>query len=159
MRYGGIGEIEVFKYCKSKGLHAKFLESFDAKYDLLVESKKVDVKTRCGKVPLSPSFFLNVQAEHASADKDVIIFCYLNESNGDIQVLGGLTLSEFLHEAKLKRLGDTEPNGFAYHCDTFVIHPSQLKPLEEVIPRYSYDDTDDRIEDAKLGIGYAGVRA
>jgi len=108
---------------------------------------------------LSPSFFLNVQAEHASADKDVIIFCYLNESNGDIQVLGRLTLSEFLTKAKLKRLGDTEPNGFAYHCDTFVIHPSQLKPLEEVIPRYSYDDTDDRIEDAKLGIGYAGVRA
>lgn len=159
MRYGGIGEIEVFKYCKSKGLHAKFLESFDAKYDLLVESKKVDVKTRCGKVPLSPSFFLNVQAEHASADKDIITFCYLNETTGDIQVLGALTLSEFLHEAKLKRLGDTEPNGFAYHCDTFVIHPSQLKPLEEVIPRYSYDDTDDRIEDAKLGIGYAGVRA
>jgi len=125
--------MEVFKYCKSKGLHAKFSERFDAKYDLLVENKKVDVKTRCGKVPLSPSFFLNVQAEHASSDKDVIIFCYLNETNGDIQVLGGLTLSEFLTKAKLKRQGDRESNGFTYYCDTFVIHPNQLKAIEEVV--------------------------
>jgi len=125
--------MEVFKYCKSKGLHAKFSERFDAKYDLLVENKKVDVKTRCGKVPLSPSFFLNVQAEHASSDKDVIIFCYLNETNGDIQVLGALPLDEFLTKAQLKRQGDRESNGFTYYCDTFVIHPNQLKAIEEVV--------------------------
>jgi len=133
MRYGGVGEIEVFKYCKDKGLKAKFAPRFDSKYDLIVESKKVDVKTRCGKAPLSPLFFLNVQAEHASADKDVITFCYYNETSGAIQVLGALPLDEFLTKAQLKRQGDRESNGFTYYCDTFVIHPNQLKAIEEVV--------------------------
>lgn len=159
MRYGGIGEIEVFKYCKDKDLKAKFAPRFDSKYDLLVESKRVDVKTRCGKVPYSPIFFLNVQAEHASADKDVIAFCYLNESEGDIVVLGALSLEEFLTKAQLKRKGETEDNGFSYHCDTFVIHPNQLKPIEEVCrEREFYDNIDEKLEDQRLGLGFYGVR-
>jgi hypothetical protein len=133
MRYGGIGELEVWRHCKDKGLRAIFAPRFDSKYDLVVESKKVDVKTRCGKVPLDESFYLNVQAEHASADKDILSFCYLNETTGEIIVLGALSIEDFLMKAELKRKGQVEPNGFAYRCDTFVIHPSQLKDIEEVV--------------------------
>jgi len=113
-------------------LRACCAPSFSSKYDLVIESKKVDVKTRCGKVELSNEFYLNIQAEHASADKDVIIFCYLNERTGQVQVLGGLTMTELLTKAKLKRKGETEPNGFSYKCDTFVIHPTQLKDISDV---------------------------
>jgi hypothetical protein len=133
MRYGGIGELEVWRHCKDKGLRAIFAPRFDSKYDLVVESKKVDVKTRCGKVPLSNDFYLNVQAEHASADKDILTFCYMNERTGEIKVLGALSIEEFLSRATLKRQGQKEPNGFTYHCDTFVIHPGQLRPIEEVV--------------------------
>lgn len=148
MRYGGIGEVEVFKYCKSKGLRARFAPRFDSKYDLIVECMKVDVKTRCGKVPLNDNFYFNIQAEHASSDKDAVVFCYLNESTGDIKVVGALTMQDLLTRAKLKRMGEHEPNGFVYHCDTFVIFPAQLKKVEQCI---GYDNSDDRLEDIKLG--------
>ncbi len=109
------------------------LKDIFSPFDILCNGKRIDVKTRCGNVPLKGNYLLNCQAEHISIDKDVIAFCYFNEESLVVEVLGGLEVNNIPGIAELKRKGVGESNGFVYKCDTFVVRPESLLKLEELI--------------------------
>ena len=129
---GDLGEEYFRQMCLSKGILAeKEKDSLD--WDFNVCGKHVDVKVLRNNFGPKGDYNVNVRALQVTPYIDVFAFLFFNMTTGEHSFAGAMTKDEFLARSTLKRAGERNPNGFCYHCDTYVIAVNQLKSLENTL--------------------------
>lgn len=128
--YGALGEVIVHDYLESNDRVVKFDNTAD--YDLIVNGKTVDVKTKRTTVPPIQTFNCSISAHNTTQKCDFYIFARVNENQREGWICGWIAKEEFFKRAKFFRKGQADPKfptwKFAGSCYNLEI--SKLTPLK-----------------------------
>ena len=120
--YGALGEIIVHDYFKDKYV-CEFNSTFD--YDMIINNKKVDVKTRKAKgIPRGKCGF---PAFNPNQKCDYYFFANVSYDFKTGYIMGYVSKDDFFKLAVLKKKGDLDDDGkFIFKSDSYVIYYNQL---------------------------------
>lgn len=120
--YGALGEIVVHEYFKDK-YKCDFNSTFD--YDLIIEGKKVDVKTR--KAKGIPRGKCGIPAFNPNQKCDYYFFTNVSYDYKTAYIMGYISKAAFFKLAQFKKKGDLDEDGiFVFKSDSYVIYYNQL---------------------------------
>lgn len=122
--YGALGEIIVFDYFKSIGKKVDHSSSYD--YDLILENKKIEVKTKkVFKVDVN-NVKATVAASNTHQDCDYYFFTQVLSDMSKGYILGYKSRKRFFEEAAFKLEGDVDDNGFIFKADCYNMSVNEL---------------------------------
>jgi len=129
--YGALGEVIVHDYLESTGRRVKFDNTAD--YDLIVNGRKVDVKSKRTTVPPLPSFNCSISAHNTAQKCQIYIFARVNESRKEGWICGWIPKDEFFKRAKFFRKGQTDPKfpSWKFAASCYNLEISKLTTLEK----------------------------
>jgi len=122
---GAIGEIIVEDYTGGTEANSK-------DFDILVDERRVDVKTkRCNTTP-SPKYDCSVAAHGTKQDCDSYVFVRILTDHSKAWILGEIPKSDFYKKATRYRTGDVDPsNGFVFKADCYNLAIRELDSVKE----------------------------
>lgn len=124
---GCLGEAATASYLKLAGHVVEYSSSYD--YDLIVNGKRLEVKTkRCKSKPL-PSYECSVNKFNHTQACDYYVFTRV--TNEAVYLLGYISPAELKQKARLMKAGDTDTNicdgkPFQFQADCYNIAISDL---------------------------------
>ena len=120
---GMIGEC-MFKRIRPKSL---WVSGFN--YDFISRGKNIEIKTKVVTTPPCSHHNVNVSGANPRQKADFYVFACVLRNHSIGWLVGWLGCDEFFNIATRKKQGDTEPNGFEYKCETWVVQISQLREI------------------------------
>jgi len=120
---GAIGEIIVQDYTGG-------VEANSKDFDLLVQNRRVDVKTkRCNTTP-SPNYDCSVAAHGSKQDCDSYVFVRILTDHSKAWILGEVSKDDFYKKATRYQRGDIDPaNGFKFRADCYNLAIQELETV------------------------------
>ena len=127
--YGALGEVIVHDYLESTGRRVKFDNTAD--YDLIVNGRKVDVKSKRTTVPPLPSFNCSISAHNTAQKCDIYVFTRIHESKTHGWICGWATKTEYFKKAKFYRVGQKDPKfpAFKFKGSCYNLSINKLEEL------------------------------
>tara|TARA_R100001480_G_scaffold66099_3_gene77881 strand:+ start:399 stop:893 length:495 start_codon:yes stop_codon:yes gene_type:complete len=118
---GAIGEIIVEDYSGGEPVNNK-------DFDLVLENRRVDVKTkRCNTTP-SPNYDCSVAAHGSKQDCDSYVFVRILTDHSKAWILGEVSKDNFYKKATRYQRGDIDPaNGFKFRADCYNLAIQELE--------------------------------
>ena len=100
-------------------------------YDLILDGRRIDVKTkRCNTRPF-PHYDCSVAAHGSKQDCDSYVFVRIKIDGTCAWVLGEIDKRDFYKNATHHRRGDIDPdNGFVFKADCYNLAISELQDIE-----------------------------
>ena len=127
--YGAIGEVIVHDYLTESGRSVKFDSTKD--YDMIVNGRKVDVKSKRTTVPPIQSFNCSISAHNTTQMCDEYIFVRVHENKREAWILGRKQKSDYFSVAKFYRVGQKDPKypAFKFKGSCYNLEISKLEEL------------------------------
>jgi len=127
--YGALGEVIVHDFLKENGRSVRFDNTAD--YDLLVNGKKVDVKTRRTTVPPIQSFNCSISAHNPNQKCDIYVFARVSEDKKTGWICGWVMKDEFFKKAKFFKAGQKDPSfpSWKFSASCYNLPISKLEKL------------------------------
>ena len=96
-------------------------------YDLILDGKRIDVKTkRCNTRPF-PHYDCTIPAHGTKQDCDSYVFVRIKIDGSKAWILGEIDKRAFYRNAKFYRRGDIDPdNGFVFKADCYNLPIKEL---------------------------------
>jgi hypothetical protein len=128
--YGAIGEVVVADYLKESGRNVKFVSTRD--YDMTVNGRTVDVKTKRTTVPPLQNFNCSISAHNTTQKCDVYLFVRVHESKKEGWILGYMYKDEYFKKAKFFRRGQPDPKfpAWSFAADCYNLEISKLLTIK-----------------------------
>jgi hypothetical protein len=128
--YGALGEVIVHDHLESTGRKVKFANTAD--YDLIVNGRKVDVKSKRTTVPPLQSFNCSISAHNTTQKCDFYVFARVNENKKEAWICGWIPKDEFFKTAKFYRKGQADPKfpSWKFAASCYNLEISKLTPLK-----------------------------
>lgn len=120
---GILGEILVSEY-----FNGVIKNTYD--YDVVINNKKVDVKTKKTTVEPEPHYLASVAAYNTKQQCDAYYFVRIDLVKKKGYLLGGLTKKKFFSKAIFYKLGEVDPTspfGWTFTADCYNVPISKLK--------------------------------
>jgi hypothetical protein len=132
--YGAIGEILVNDYYEDLGFEVEIIGSYD--YDLLINGKKIDVKSKKTTVSPLPHYNCSVAAFNTTQKCHGYFFTRIHEKKKYGYLLGMRSKKAFYEEATFNRQGEIDKSsqfGWKFRADCYNLEISKLKgpPVKE----------------------------
>lgn len=126
--YGALGEIIVQDYFKKVGKNVDHTGNYD--YDMLIDDKKVEVKTK--KVfKLNTEYVLaSVSAHNIRQKCDFYFFCQVSSDKSTGWLLGYKSKMDFLKEAFFIGKGEEDDDGFIFKGDCYNLRIKDLNKFK-----------------------------
>ena len=121
--YGAIGEIVLYDYAANYA-SVSFASTYD--YDLLINTLRVDVKTKRTTVKPAENYLCSIAAYNTKQDCDIYYFVRVDETMNTAYLLGHKWKSDFFNEAIFAKQGELDVNGWAFKSDCYNLPISQL---------------------------------
>lgn len=125
--YGALGEIVVMDFFKEKG--SDIIEESSYDYDMIINSKKIDVKTKRTTVEPKENYNCSVAAVNTKQDTDYYLFVRITEDKKTAYILGAIKKSEFFKNATFNKKGEPDGNGFSFRDDCYNL---KIKDLHKI---------------------------
>ena len=120
---GALGEVLVREY-----YNAIQENTFD--YDLIIDNKKIDVKTKRHNANLKPNsnWTMSLFAFNTKQKCDYYCFVGMADDYKKAYLYGFIAKDEFYNTAIFRKKGDTDPNGskFKFRADSYSMKISEL---------------------------------
>ena len=104
--------------------------------DILINNKKVDIKSMGRKSDIRDFYAHNVCAYQKDRPNDVYLFNSVNKSTGKVQICGWLSKEEFFKKAILKQKGDGRPRSdgttMMLRSPNYEVQNKQLNQINSV---------------------------
>ena len=127
--YGALGEIMIYDYFKKDKVVA-FSSTYD--YDMTIDMKKVDVKTR--KITVKPYFephwLCGFPTYNTKQKCDYYFFTYINHNLKVGHILGYAGKEEFFEKATLRTKGEKDSKGFVFKSDCYTMPITNLNQFK-----------------------------
>jgi hypothetical protein len=124
---GALGEVLVYDYYTARGLSVTIEQHKD--YDLIVEGRKVDVKTKRTSVVPRPDYLCSIAAYNIRQRCDFYYFVRVLEDYSKGYLLGYKDKGHYFANARLAREGEKDVNGWRFKADCYNLEISKLEPL------------------------------
>ncbi len=127
--YGAIGEVIVHDYLEASGRVVQFESTAD--FDMTVNGKTIDVKTKRTTVPPLPDFNCSIAAFNTRQKCDHYIFARVSEDKQTGWILGYMPKEEYFKKAEFFRKGQKDPKfpAFKFAADCYNLEIKNLKSL------------------------------
>tara|TARA_R110000772_G_scaffold67004_1_gene148930 strand:- start:1012 stop:1512 length:501 start_codon:yes stop_codon:yes gene_type:complete len=114
--FGALGEIIVNDYFTSKGIEVDFNSTFD--YDLIINNKKVDVKTKKYTSKFKPNnkWNLNISDFNTKQKCDYYFFVGVSDNLINGYIYGYIKPIDFYSKAVFNKKNEVDPNGNGIWC-------------------------------------------
>ncbi len=100
-------------------------------YDLVLNGKRIDVKTKRCNTPPKTYYDCSVAAHGSKQDCDSYVFVRIKIDGTRAWVLGEIDKRDFYKNATHHRRGDIDPdNGFVFKADCYNLAISELQDIE-----------------------------
>ena len=116
---------EYFKYL---GYDVSHEDQSD--YDLIIQGKKIEVKTKRTTVKPEKDFLCSVANFNASQDADYYFFVRIDESYRIGYMLGYYPVEKFKEDSFFKKAGEKDINGWTFKKDCYNLKIEQLIPFK-----------------------------
>lgn len=126
--YGALGEVVTYDYLMLKGHNVNFKSTYD--YDMLVDTYKVDVKTKRTTVKPKDYYFCSISSFNTKQKCDFYFFVRVKEDYSKAYLLGYISKTKFYNQSIFKRKGDLDTNGFKFKDDCYNIEVKQLNSFK-----------------------------
>lgn len=128
--YGAVGEVIVHDFLASTGRRVQFDNTPD--YDLIVNGKKVDVKTKRTTVPVIQSYNCSISAHNTTQKCDIYVFVRVHENLKEGWIIGWEKKEDFFKKAKFRRKGQSDPKmpAWKFEADCYNLEVSKITTLE-----------------------------
>jgi hypothetical protein len=127
--YGAIGEIMCFDYLSELG-NINQESSYD--YDLVFDSFKIDVKTKCTTVIPLPDYLASISDFNPRQKCDWYLFCRVHKNMQKGWICGFIWKLLFYKKAQYAKKDDIDPDGknWTFKGDCYNIKYGDLMPIE-----------------------------
>lgn len=122
--FGALGEIIAHDYLTYHGKSSAIAGNYD--YDLIVESTKIDVKTKRTTVTPKGHYNCSVADYNTSQNCDYYLFCRIKEDLSKGYILGFVEKSLFYEQAEFKTKGEYD-GAFEFKADCYNLPIKNLK--------------------------------
>ena len=122
--YGALGEVLIFDFFKDKGLDVDFTSTYD--YDLIIESYKIDVKTKRTTVKPKDFYLCSISNWNTRQKCDFYFFVRILENLKTGYLLGFKSKSDFFKESTFNKKGSPDINGWTFKDDGYNLKISSL---------------------------------
>jgi hypothetical protein len=126
--YGAIGEIVVFDFFTKKGLNVVFESTYD--YDMTIENKHIDVKTKRTTVVPKPNYLCSVSAFNTRQKCDYYFFVRVNVNMKECYLLGFKAKDEFFDQATFNKKGSKDVNDWIFKDDCYNLEILKLNKFK-----------------------------
>lgn len=126
--YGALGEVLTAEYLRSLGHEVK--EKNTINYDMIVNGRRCDVKTRIINTAPRGWFSANIPAYSMKQETEFYIFVYIYKNLKAAFMAGYIDKKEFTKIARPYRAGESDGGRFRFPCDTYQIIQRQLKQFK-----------------------------
>lgn len=100
-------------------------------YDLVLDGRRIDVKTKRCNTPPKTHYDCSVAAHGSKQDCDSYVFVRIKIDGTRAWVLGEIDKRDFYKNATHHRRGDVDPdNGFVFKADCYNLAISELQDIE-----------------------------
>ena len=126
--YGALGEILVADHYSNMGLTVDCTATRD--YDLIIEGKKIDVKTKRTTVVPRGEYNCSIAAYNTKQRCDLYFFARVNEEKTIGYLLGLMPKKRFFATAIFNKKGEVDPSGngkWKFTADCYNLEISKLK--------------------------------
>ena len=129
--YGALGEIIVYDHFKKVGNNVDYNGNYD--YDMVINSKKIEVKTK--KVArLNTEFVLaSVSAHNTRQECDFYFFCQVSSDKSKGWLLGYKSKFDFFEQSFYRKKGDIDEDGFVFKGDCYNLKIKDLNKFKNEI--------------------------
>lgn len=125
--YGAIGEVVVYDYYRLKGRRVERVTDEQAwNYDLKIDGKRVDIKTKRTTVSPDEHFNCTVAASNIRQETDFYLFVRVTEDKRLAYLIGLLSKDEFLEKAEFRKIGEDDGEGWQYKADCYNVKAKDL---------------------------------
>ena len=104
--------------------------------DILINNKKVDIKSMARNVYMQEHYVHNFVAYQKDMPSDVLLFISINKRSGVVQICGWLEKEKFLNEASFFDQGDKrerdDGTSFVLRAPLYEIEQNKLNKLNNV---------------------------
>lgn len=130
--FGHIAEVmvcDLFKQPRTIDLtHA------DRGFDLIIDSKRFDVKCAINNMKYKRTIHFQVTALQINYQNDGYIFVAYDKSSGEYYLAGWIDKKDFLQKSTFKKAGTPSRNkNFNYKADLYEIQGSKLNKIQKLI--------------------------
>jgi hypothetical protein len=126
--YGALGEVLTIDYYKA--LNLKILDAPTYNYDLVIEGRTVDIKSRVLSGSPRPYFACNIPAYNTKQETEFYLFIYIKKDMSVAWLAGTIEKAKFLQLARFYKKDEPNGHGFRFPVDTFQIIARQLNKLK-----------------------------
>jgi hypothetical protein len=113
-----------------------FESKFDGGIDIIINNRKIDIKTMGRKSNPKPFFVNNLIGLQIHFEVDIYIFCSLNKTNNVLTVCGWISKKDFLLNASLHEKGSyryrSDGTKFSTKADLYEIENSKLNQISSI---------------------------
>ena len=132
---GRLGEICFQKYFKKQGYNLKRISDIDHHADFIMkdksENKRIEIKTRGGSYKPKENYLVDLLAYQKHYKFDKVFFCYLDNKNQLMYLIGGLNKEDFYNKAIFCPAGSNAHIGLnAFREDNYAL---EMKDLNLII--------------------------
>lgn len=128
--YGAIGEIVVNDFFIEKGHKVDHTQTFD--YDIIIDDKKVDVKTKRTTVVPRDYYNATIDANSAHQHCDFYFFVRVLENLNRAWIIGYISQEDIIEKAVKNELGEKDTEKFNFKSECYNVTHDQLS-------RFKYD--------------------
>ena len=104
--------------------------------DILINNKKVDIKSMARNVYMQDHYVHNFVAYQKDMPNDILLFISINKKSGVVQICGWLEKEKFLNEASFFDQGDKrerdDGTSFVLRAPLYEIEQNKLNKLNSV---------------------------
>ena len=104
--------------------------------DILINNKKVDIKSMARNVYMQDHYVHNFVAYQKDMPSDILLFISINKKSGVVQICGWLEKEKFLNEASFFDQGDKrerdDGTSFVLRAPLYEIEQNKLNKLNNV---------------------------
>lgn len=152
---GSIGEVALVEYLQTVNDYCFPVYTPDdptkpEEADVIAGGHRIDVKTREGRYPPSPDYWMFVERSSARHDTDYFVFSWYDRINKTVSLLGYLERELLLRKATLHLAGTKLDNGWTISCDSYGM---RIRELEDI------DTLPTLLRENGCVRGFAGVKA
>jgi hypothetical protein len=132
-KYGAIGEIIVFDYCKNKGfdVNNKIIGQDKYHYDLIINEFKVEIKTKSTTVYPEEYFLCSISNHNINQECDFYFFVRVLEDMRTGFLLGYKSKDDFFKNAQFNEKGSTDVNGWVFKADCWNLPIKDLDKFKK----------------------------
>lgn len=127
--YGALGEVISLGFFQAQCKTVSYVGCYD--YDLIVNGKKVDIKTKKVNNPPQPNHNATIPAVNTKQQTDIYFFVYVLSDKSKAFLVGWLNKESFFEVAELKKEGEFDgATTFQYRADTYSTTLSKLNNVQ-----------------------------